>query len=112
MARNTKCKKHGRHFSRGTIRNFTSLALLSLAFVSGVAVLSRAELRLSGEILAANPDELQFLFNLDPPPTVERIANREEVKLYLLTQEEKQHLVHVEPVEGEWKITKVEKVRR
>ena len=109
MAQNGKYKKHRKNLSRSTLQSFFALSLVSFAFVAGIAMLSRAELRLAGASFAAGPEELPFLFALDPPPVVHKIADRSDVRIYLLQREEKTFIVRAEIVDGVWEVTKVER---
>jgi Co/Zn/Cd efflux system component len=94
-------------------KHFVAMALLSVGLLTIIAVLSRSELRLSGELLAAgNGDNLLILTKMNAYNTVERVRQTEDIKLYLLTGGENTYLVHVKLIEGEWVVEKVEKMRR
>lgn len=91
-------------------RQFLGLSFLSLALIFTVALLSRAELRLSGHTLAADGHELAVMDELHPFESVELVRERAELRLYLLRRDDEQFLVHVVKSDGEWEIEKVERV--
>jgi hypothetical protein len=90
---------------------FLLLVFLSLLVVVGLALLSRAELRLSGETFAADEGDLQRMF-LFGRPEVELVQETEDVKLYLVTSQGRQYLVEFGREEEEgWVFREMEKVR-
>ena len=107
--------KYGRHKLVSHARHFWALSALSVVLVFCVALLSRAELRLSGELLAAGSgDDLVLLMDLQPEATVELIRETENLRLYILKSPEQQHLIEVVKNEDddEWVIESVEVLRR
>jgi len=83
--------------------------LLSTIAVFCIAVLSRAELRLSGELLAAGDGtDLSILYEMGSFTEVELIRETEDAKLYLLTGGNKNYLAHTVLKDDEWVIDKVE----
>ncbi len=92
-------------------RQFLGLSALSLALIFTVALLSRAELRLSGHTLAAaDGHELAVMDELQSFESVELVRERADLRMYLLKRDEEQFLVHAKKVDGEWTIEKVERV--
>jgi len=92
-------------------RQFLGLSFLSLALIFTVALLSRAELRLSGHTLAATDGhELAVMDELHSFESVELVRERADLRLYLLKRGDEQFLVHVVKADGEWTIEKVERV--
>ena len=113
--------KYGRYKLVSSSRHFWVLSALSIVLVFCVALLSRAQLRLSGELLAAGSgDDLVLLMDLQPTATVELIRETESLRLYILKSREQQYLIEVvkneeEFLEGEqdeWVIKSVEVLRR
>jgi hypothetical protein len=89
--------------------HFWAVALLSVLAVFCIAVLSRAELRLSGELLAAGDGtDLAILSDMGSFTEVELVRETEDTKLYLLTGEGQSYLAHIKKVDGEWEVEKVE----
>ena len=87
------------------------LSLLSLTMVFLVSLLSRAELRLSGETLAADGDELVLMDELRAFESVELVREKPDLRLYLLKRDDEQYLAHVTKSEdGIWEVQKVERV--
>lgn len=92
---------------------FLGLSFLSCIAVFVIAMLSRAELRLSGNTLAANGDDLAIMEQLQPFKAVELIRQTPELRLYLLTRDDQHYLAHVKKdANGAWEIAKVERVHR
>lgn len=92
---------------------FLGLSALSLAAVFTIAMLSRAELRLSGDTLAADGRELAVFEELRPFSHIELIRETPELRLYLLRRSDQEYLAHVERQEdGTWEIEKLERVHR
>lgn len=91
---------------------FFGLFILSLVAVFVIAMLSRAELRLSGQILAADGDDLAVMEELAPFETVELVRETKVLRLYVLTRGDFQYLAHVtrESEEGEWELKKMERL--
>ena len=110
-------QRYGKYPAHSTLKrnfaiHFFSLSVLSLAFISGIAILSNAQLRLSGEILAADGDELVRMEELSEFSRVELLRETEDLKLYLLERDGKKYLAEVVKDEsGEWKVESIEKVR-
>jgi len=95
------------------VKHFAAMVLLSAVVLSGLAILSRSELRLSGELLAAGDgDDLVMLTKMEVYEEVELVRQTEDLKLYLLTGEENQYLAHVKLIDGEWVVEKVEMLHR
>jgi len=91
------------------VKHFAAMVILSAVVLSALAVLSRSELRLSGELLAAGDgDDLVMLTKMDVYEEVELVRQTENLKLYLLTGEENKYLAHVKLIDGEWVVEKVE----
>lgn len=112
--------KYGRHKLVSHARHFWELSVLSVFVVFCIAMLSRAELRLSGELLAAgSDDDLALIMELQPEATVELIRETESLRLYILKTREQQHLIEVvrneeeflEEDQDEWVIKGVEVLR-
>ena len=113
--------KYGRYKLISDARHFWALSALSIVLVFCIALLSRAELRLSGELLAAGTgDDLSLLMELQPEATVELIRETENLRLYILKTREQQYLIEVvkneeeflEEDQDEWVIKSVEVLRR
>ena len=104
--------KYPRHrkYPPKLLLQFLGLSLLSLTSVYTIALLSRAELRLSGDVLAADPRELGVLEDLQPFDRVEIIRRQPALRLYLLTRGDQQYVAHIVKEGEEWKVEKVEKV--
>ena len=104
--------RYGKHKRIAHAWHFWGLSALSIAVVFSIALLSRAELRLSGELLAAGDgQDLAMLMKLHPEATVELIRELPDLKLYILHTRNGQHLVEVVKQEGEWVVKSVEKLR-
>jgi len=87
------------------------VSLLSVASVFVIALLSRSELRLSGEVLGAgDSDDLARLFELRDCTRVENVRSTQDVRLHLLTCDPYDYLVESKNVEGLWEVIKVERV--
>ena len=91
---------------------FWGLSLLSLAAIFTIAMLSRAELRLSGQIFAANGDDLAVMERLQSFESVELIRETLLKRLYIVKRGAYQYLVHVtrESPENLWEVQKVERL--
>jgi len=105
-------KKSRHHHSRvHTRRHFVGLTLLSVACVFVVAVLIRAELRLSGEVLGAGGGgDLAQMFELHDCTSVNRLRHDDTTKLYTLYCESYDFLVESQLREGEWEVVRVERL--
>ncbi|HLC75662.1 MAG TPA: hypothetical protein VJB82_00885 [Candidatus Peribacterales bacterium] len=105
--------KRSKHIpARKAIRlQFLGISLLSVAAVFVIALLSRSELRLSGEVLGAgDSSDLARLFMLRDCTRVERIQSTEESRFHILTCAPYDYLVESKPVDGVWEVTKIERV--
>jgi len=92
-------------------RQFIGLSALSLSMVFLIALLSRAELRLSGETLASDGHELAVMDQLRPFESVELMRERPDLRLYLLKRDDEEFLAHVRKSEdGEWNVDKIERI--
>ncbi len=91
---------------------FFGLSALSLVVVFVIAVLSRAELRLSGEIFAADGSDVAVMEKLAPFESVELVRETKVLRLYILRRGKFQYLAHVtrESEEGEWELSKMERL--
>ena len=91
---------------------FFELSVLSLVVVFVIAMLSRAELRLSGEIFAADGSDVAVMEKLSPFESVELIRETNVLRLYILRRGDFQYLAHVmrESEEKEWEMTKMERL--
>lgn len=104
------------HSTHIPARKALRLQLLSISFLSVVSVfvialLSRSELRLSGEVLGAGDGgDLARLFALRDCTKVENLRSTEEERFYLLTCDPYDYLVESKKVNNEWEVTKVERV--
>jgi len=112
-----KTKTYGKYPARSTLKRtiaiqFFSLSVLSLAFVAGIATLSKAQLKLSGELVGAAGDDLALLDELQAYEEVELVRETETLKLYVLTRGDEQFLAEVVKEDGVWKVESVEKLRR
>ena len=95
------------------VRHFWGMVIVSILVVFGIAILSRAELRLSGELLAAgDSSDLVILTKMEAYSDVTLVRETDDLRLYLLKGEDHDFLAHVLLTEGEWVVDKVEKVRR
>lgn len=106
--------KYGRHKRISHAPHFWGLSALSVVMVFSLALLSRAELRLSGEILAAGDgDDLAILMELHPEATVELIREDKAkgLRLYILKSKNQQHLVEVIWDGEQWVVADIEKLR-
>ena len=92
---------------------FLGLSLLSLVAIFLLALLSRAELRLSGDTFAADGRELSIMDQLRPFESTELVRETPNLRLYVLKRGQEQYLVEVKKsAGGEWEITSVEKLHR
>jgi hypothetical protein len=106
----TRFSKHQKN-KRAVAFHFMALSALSIAAVFTIAVLSRAELRLSGEILAAGDGkDLAILSKLQAFDSVEMIREEDDLRLYILGGDLHDYLVEVTLQEGEWEVSSVEKM--
>lgn len=105
-------KRH-KHLPHRVLRKqFTALSLFSIACVFTIALLSRAELRLSGEVLGAGDgNDLKRLFELRDCSSVDLIRETEELRLHIVSCHPYDYLVESVKNGGEWEVMKVEKVR-
>ena len=104
--------RYGKYKRIANVWHFWGLSALSIAVVFSIAVLSRAELRLSGELFAAGDgQDLAMLMVLHPDATVELIRETVTLKLYILHSKNQEHLVEVVEEDGEWVVKSVEKLR-
>lgn len=105
-----KYKKHRYH--KQFEPHFWGMTLLSVIAVFVIALLSRAELRLSGELLAAgDSSDLAILSEMQAFDEVRLVREQEDLLLYVLSQdEEEKYLVTIIKVDGEWEVDKVEKL--
>lgn len=96
------------------MRHFWGMVAVSVIVVFGIAILSRAELRLSGELLAAgNSSDLAILTKMNAYSDVTLVRETENLRLYLLQGDEHDFLAHVVlGEEGEWVVDKIEKAHR
>lgn len=91
--------------------HFWGVVLLSVVAIFCIAVLSRAELRLSGELLAAGDGtDLSILSDMESFTEVELVRETEDLKLYLLSGDDQSYLAHVVLEDGEWEVEMVEVV--
>lgn len=92
-------------------KHFAWISLLSLTCVFVLAMLSRAELRLSGEVLGAGGgDDLARMFALNGCSSVERLRSTAEVRLHLVHCKQYDYVVESTQEDGEWEIRSIEKV--
>jgi len=88
------------------------LSVLSIAFIFVIALLSRSELRLSGEVLGAgDAGDLKRLFELRDCTRIESVRKTDTERLYVLSCHPHDYLVESVNEGGEWKVQKVEKMR-
>ncbi len=107
MARKPKHMPH-----RILRKHFTFLSLFSIACVFTIALLSRAELRLSGEVLGAGDGgDLKRLFELRDCSSVDLVRETPELRLHMISCEPFDYLVESKIEEGSWEVVSVEKVR-
>lgn len=106
-------KKRSRRFFHRSFRlQFLGVSFLSLASVFTIAMLTRAELRLSGEVLGAgDADDLSRIFALHDCVDVQNVRQNDDVRLYLIDCTPYDYLVESTHEKGEWEIKKVERVR-
>ena len=104
--------RYGKHKRIAHAWHFWGLSALSIAVVFSIAVLSRAELRLSGELFAAGDgQDLAMLMALHPEAEVELVRETHDLKLYILHMKNRQYLVEVVKEEDRWVVASVEKLR-
>ena len=91
---------------------FTLLSLFSVACVFTIALLSRAELRLSGEVLGAGDgNDLKRLFELRDCTAVDLVRETPELRLHIVSCDPYDYLVESKIQEGAWEVVSVEKMR-
>ena len=92
--------------------HFWGMVALSTFAVLVIALLSRAELRLSGELLAAGSgDDLSILSEMQAFDEVQLVREREDFKLYVLRLKNKEeYLVTVVKSDDKWIVNKVEQL--
>ena len=106
-------QKKSRHIpaQKALRMQIVGISLLSIASVFVIALLSRSELRLSGEVLGAGDSgDLARLFMLRDCTRVESMRNTNTLRLHLLTCDPYDYLVESKNIDGLWEVIKVEKV--
>lgn len=105
--------KHPKHIPHRILRKqFAFLSLFSIACVFTIALLSRSELRLSGEVLGAGDGgDLKRLFELRDCMTVDLVRETPDLRLHIVSCDPYDYLVESKVDEGSWEIVSVEKVR-
>jgi hypothetical protein len=93
-------------------KHFWILSALSIFAVFSVAVLSRSELRLSGEVMGAVDDgDLARLFEFHNCTTVTRVRRLSTTRLYHVDCHPYDYLVESVKKDEEWVVVGVEKIR-
>lgn len=93
-------------------KQFTFLSLFSIACVFTIALLSRAELRLSGEVLGAGDGgDLKRLFELRDCSSVDLVRETGDLRLHIVSCHPYDYLVESTKSNDAWEVTKVEKMR-
>ena len=93
-------------------KQFTLLSLFYVACVFTIALLSRAELRLSGEVLGAGDgNDLKRLFELRDCTAVDLVRETPELRLHIVSCDPYEYLVESVRNGQEWNVQKVEKLR-
>jgi|GEM_PF-1963089 hypothetical protein len=111
-----KTKQFGRYsghrYHKKFEHHFCAVAAISVLLVFTIALLSRAELKLSGELLAAGDGgDIAILSEMQAFDEVQVVRETDEVKLYVLKKnKEEKYLVTALKAEGEWIVDKVEKL--
>lgn len=105
--------KRPKHMPHRILRKqFTFLSLFSIACVFTIALLSRAELRLSGEVLGAGDgNDLKRLFELRDCSAVDLVRETSDLRLHVVSCDPYDYLVESKMQDGSWEVVSVEKVR-
>ncbi len=91
--------------------HFFGLCVLSLVCVFVIALLTRAELRLSGRVLGAGDSgDLAKIFELHDCSSVDKVQDDEETRLHVVSCEPYDYLVTSEMGDGEWEVKGVERL--
>jgi len=94
------------------VKHFWAMAALSVAVIFSMAVLSRSELRLSGEVLGAGDgNDLARIFEISDCSRVTRIRRLQTVRLYHLDCNPHDYLVESIKEGEDWVVVSVEKLR-
>jgi len=94
------------------VKHFWAMAALSVLAIFCIAVLSRSELRLSGEVLGAGDGvDLARIFELNDCTRVTRVRGLQTVRLYHLDCTPYDYLVESIKEGEDWVVVSVEKIR-
>lgn len=94
------------------MKQFWGIAALSVVVIFSLAVLSRSEIRLSGEVLGAGDGaDLARIMELNDCDNVTRIRRLQTVRLYHLDCDPHDYLVESEKEGEDWVIVSVERLR-
>lgn len=92
-------------------RHFILIGAISVVAVFMIALLSRAELRLAGELVAAGDEQdLVTLTKMGSYDSVELVRETDSLKLYILHSKKNDFLVEVILEDGVWVVGAVEKL--